>query len=299
MRNFGKSEATIAEYEWLAKRYLKDWLDVPLRKLTDAMVSKRHDAIGKRTLKGHKGEGGPYAANKTMRLLRAVWNTARRKSEKTLGASPTDAVDTYKETRRQSALPLAHLPTWFKEVKALRAKGGMAALRADLYLLAILSGLRRRSLTTIEREHINRRVPNSIYIPKPKGGEDRAFDVPLSDAAKAIVQRVLKGHNGKWLFPSDESKSGHIEDPRAQPGEFTPWKDAARKKVAFTLHGLRASYISAAHAAGVSDRHAKLLANHAVHKSDVHGGYILAEADALREAQQRITDYLRQHGLPL
>ena len=30
--------------------------------------------------------------------------------------------------------------------------------------------------------------------------------------------------------------------------------------MAFTLHGLRASYISAAHAAGVSDRHAKLLA---------------------------------------
>jgi hypothetical protein len=40
MRNLGKSEATIPEYEWLAKRYLKDWLDVPLRKLTDAMVSK-------------------------------------------------------------------------------------------------------------------------------------------------------------------------------------------------------------------------------------------------------------------
>jgi hypothetical protein len=100
MRNLGKSEATIAEYEWLARRYPKEWLDVPLRKLTDAMVSKRHEAIGKRALKGHKGEGGPYAANKTMRLLRAVWNTPRRKSEKTLGASPTDAVDAYKETRR-------------------------------------------------------------------------------------------------------------------------------------------------------------------------------------------------------
>jgi hypothetical protein len=106
---------------------------------------------------------------------------------------------------------------------------------------------------------------------------------PAADlAAKAIVQRVLKGHNGKWLFQSDESKSGHIEDPRAQPGEFTPWKDAAGKKVAFTLHGLRASYISAAHAAGVSDRHAKLIANHAVHKSDVHGGYILTRRRQVR-----------------
>jgi integrase len=170
------------------------------------------------------------------------------------------------------------------------AAGGPSTIRGggDLYLLGLLTGLRRRSLTTIEREHINRRVPDSIYIPKPKGGEDRAFDVPLSDAAKSIVEHVLKSHNSKWLFPSDESKSGHIEDPR----EFTPWKGAAGKKVTFTLHGLRASYIGAAHAAGVSDRHTKLLANHAVHKSDVHGGYILAEADALREAQQRI------YGLP-
>jgi len=44
-------------------------LDVPLRKITDTIVSKRHEAIGKRALKGQKGEGGPYAANKTMPLL--------------------------------------------------------------------------------------------------------------------------------------------------------------------------------------------------------------------------------------
>ena len=43
----------------------------------------------------------------------------------------------------------------------------------------------------------------------------------------------------------------------------------------------------------------ELLANHAVPKSDVHGGYALADVDALRPSQQRVTDYLRQHGLPL
>jgi hypothetical protein len=39
-------------------------------------------------------------------------------------------------------------------------------------------------------------------------------------------------------------------------------------------------FVSAAHAAGLSDRHVQLLANHAVHKGDVHGGYVLSEAGA-------------------
>ena len=100
----------IAEYEWLAKR-------LPLRKITDTIVSKRHEAIGKRALKGQKGEGGPYAANKTMPLLRALWNTGRRKSEKTLGASPTDAV----RTGTPTLAPKAALPA---EPSAAGARSG-------------------------------------------------------------------------------------------------------------------------------------------------------------------------------
>jgi hypothetical protein len=100
----------------------------------------------------------------------------------------------------------------------------------------------------------------------------------------------MEATNSEWLFPSAASKSGHLEDPRCEPGELT---------VPFNLHGLRATYISAAHAAGVSDRHAQLLVNHAVHDSDVHGGYILADVDALRPSQQAVTDYFRRHGLPL
>lgn len=107
-----------------------------------------------------------------------------------------------------------------------------------------------------------------------------------------IARRRLAATNSKWLFPSETSESGHIEDPRPDPV-------ADGMTVPFTIHGLRATYISAAHAAGVSDRHAQLLANHAVHSSDVHGGYILPDPDALRPSQERVTAFLRQHGLPL
>ena len=70
-------------------------------------------------------------------------------------------------------------------------------------------------------------------------------------------------------------------------------------QVNYTIHGLRNTYISAASAAGVSPYHSKLLSNHSLPKNDVHAGYVSKDVDALRPSQQRITDYLRKHGLPI
>lgn len=101
------------------------------------------------------------------------------------------------------------------------------------------------------------------------------------------------------IFPSATSGSGHIEDVRV-PGVFSAWEDIAGKTIKFTPHGLRATFIGAGHAAGVSDRYVQLLANHALHKGDVHGGYVPDDdLAALSAATQRITDYLRRKGLPV
>jgi Site-specific recombinase XerD len=283
-KNLGRSERSIRFYEESCNSYLADWLDVPLRKLTRPMVRERHEAIGKKALKGLPGRGGRYAANGAMRTVRAVWNTARRE-DATLPESPTIAVTMHKEKRRESAIPLTQLPRWCEEVTALKNE-----LKRDYYLLAALTGLRRGSLSSIRQSDIDL-TEGTLHVPMPKGGPDKAFTLPLSDTALAVVERRLRASpDSPWLF-SAASRSGHIRDPRPESADgFT---------VSFTVHGLRATYISAAHAAGVSDRHVMLLANHAVPKADVHGGYILPDSDALRPSQQRITDYLRKHGLAL
>jgi integrase len=272
MRNKGKAESSIAEYIWHAERGLGDWLEVPLRKLTPSMVRERHEAIGKK--RGH------YAANKTMRYFRAFWNTAR-KEDTSLPASPTIAVEMYKETRRDAAIPLRQLPKWFTEVNRLKNP-----VIRDLLLLTVLTGLRKATVCAIRREHINLQK-GTLFIPKPKGGADRAYTILLSDAAMVIVERRLAATNSEWLFPGS-GKSGHIHDPRSD-----------KLKVEFTIHGLRNTYISAASTAGVSPYHSKLLSNHALPKNEVHAGYVSKDVDALRSSQQRITDFLREHGLPV
>jgi hypothetical protein len=65
------------------------------------------------------------------------------------------------------------------------------------------------------------------------------------------------------------------------------------------MHDLRRVYSSAAAAALVHELHLKMLMNHALPSGDVTGGYITLEAEDLRPAQQAITDWLKQHGLPL
>ena len=94
--------------------------------------------------------------------------------------------------------------------------------------------------------------------------------------------------DSKWLFPA-RSKSGHVEEirPEEADGFSRP----------FSPHDLRRVYISAATAAGVHPEHKRLLAGHKLPKSDSHHVYIGLGPNALRASQQRITDYLREHGL--
>jgi integrase len=284
LRNAGRAARTEEFYRLNLDRYLADWADLPLRALTRTMVRERHQKIAR--------QAGPYAANGAMRALRAVWNTVRDEDEK-LPDSPTLAVKWFKETRRQAAISPAQLPTWFQEVRASGERGPTTALRRDYYLLTLLTGLRRETVSAVRVDHIDVKA-QSLHIPKPKGGPERAFTLPLSDVALAVLYRRLAENvawgQTPWLFPA-YSRSGHIVEPRPEPGDgFT---------VPFTIHGLRHTYLSASAAAGVSPYYAKLLANHALPKSDVTAGYISAGVEALRPSQQCITEYFKQHGLTL
>ncbi len=279
MENKGKSPLSVAEYD-LALSHLNDWADVPLRRFDGKVgrekVRDRHLKIGKTRGKG--------AADKTMRAMRAWWNTARRE-DPDLGEAPTANVAWFNLKPRKVALRTRDYAQFGRELEALRREGRHGELRADYLGLMLVTGMRRTACAQIRREHVDVRE-RTIFVPAPKGGEGAAFTLPLSDAGWAIVQRRLDASNSPWLFPSPADPEKHISDVRADG--------------VFSRHGLRATFIGAGHAAGVSDRYVMLLANHALHKGDVHGGYVPEDdIPAMAAATQKITDYLRKHGLPL
>jgi integrase len=199
-----------------------------------------------------------------MRYLRALVNEARAR-DATLASFPIK-FPWYDEEPKDAAIPLELLPKWFAEMAAMRNE-----LKRDYYLVGVLTGVRRDSLSSIRREHIDL-AARTLHIPCPKGGPERAYTIPLSDDAMTVVIRRLAATDSEWLFPA-KSKSGHIAEPRPEPGDGIT--------VPFTTHGLRHTYISASHdAEGVNVYRAKQPANHKIAKSDAHGGYSRRNVEA-------------------
>jgi integrase len=272
----GRSEGTIAGYRDHVENLFKDWLDRPLRELGEspALVADRHDQI--------TTNNGPYRANGSMRTLRAIYKHARRTHRQLPVDNPVDAVDWNKEERRNTAMGVTDLPSWFSQLATLHNP-----IRREFHLLVLLSGCRPTAMRTVRFEHldIKRRV---LHIAKPKGGIKRAFDIPLSrQMIRAIVRVIRVGRQmypdakGNWLFPAD-SGSGHIGEHKEDRSVLSKWGN-----------DLRQSYRTLATVAGVSEIDAKLLMNHAI--AGVNSGYItrhkLLEGH-LRYQQQMISDII-------
>ncbi|MFG1230269.1 tyrosine-type recombinase/integrase [Xanthobacter wiegelii] len=269
----GRSQGTIDGYRDHVERLLEDWLNTPLQDLADdpGKVILRHDEITK--------ERGPYIANGAMRTLRAIYNHARKANRYLPANNPASIVDWNAEQRRNTAMGLDDLPHWFQQLAKVPNP-----IRREFHLFCLLSGSRPSALMEAQPQHLNlrRRV---LHIPRPKGGADRAFDIPLSRQmvlcllrVKRFAQHLYPLQAQDWLFPSD-SGSGHLAEQKENREVLAKWGN-----------DLRQTFRTLATPAGVSEFDARLLMNHAI--PGVNAGYIsrhkLLESH-LRGQQQAIS----------
>jgi integrase len=214
-----------------------------------------------------------------MRSLRAVYNHARRGNADLPVVNPVSAIDWNKEHRRNTGMGGNDVHGWLNELRALPNP-----VRREFHLLTLLSGSRPTALKNIRTEHLDlpRRM---IHIPRPKGGEQRAFDIPLSrHMIRCIIRAIRLGRAlypeqaGSWLFPAD-SETGHLVEHKEERSVLSKWGN-----------DLRQSYRTIAQAAGVSELDVHLLMNHSL--PGVNAGYITRDRllrDHLRSQQERIS----------
>jgi integrase len=257
---------------------LADWLDEPLSKLGNdpSPVTVRHEKLTK--------ENGAYIANGCMRTLRAVYNHAR-KAARTLPAD-NPVVDWNAEHRRNSALGLSDLEGWFNQLAALKNP-----VRRELHLFMLLSGHRPEAIRKARVEHVDFRA-RVLHIPRPKGGEVKAFDIPLSNAMIRCLVRVMRigralyGEQSRdWLFPAD-SESGHIIEHKEKRSDLSKWGN-----------DLRQTFRTIAQAAGVAELDVHLLMNHSI--PGVNAGYITRNkllSDHLCQQQETISCRMLEAG---
>jgi integrase len=255
MNRKGRSTSTQRNYRDHVERLMVDWLDQPLSMLghNPSLVTARHDTI--------THENGPYIANGCMRSLRAIYNHARKIARSLPAENPVTAVDWNQEKRRDTALGLNELRSWINDLSALSNP-----VRREFHLCLLLSGSRPDALKHAKLEHIDFRT-RILHIPKPKGGEAKAFDIPLSRAMVGCLIRVIRlgrilypSQSEEWLFPAD-SVSGHLAEHKEDRGTLARWGN-----------DLRQTYRTVGQAAGIADLDIHLLMNHSV--PGVNAGYI-------------------------
>ncbi|MEJ2345532.1 MAG: tyrosine-type recombinase/integrase [Gammaproteobacteria bacterium] len=292
----GRSPKTIDGYKRFVEKYLAGWLNRPLAEITPEDVHKKHRKIAVdvatgryakvelangTTYRKRRSEGdGKVTANATMRGFRAAYNRALRQ-HRNLPSNPCSNIDWFIERPRKTTIADTDMPAFYQAVQALENP-----IHRDYLLLVLFTGLRKTSAAEIRWEHVDwdRRA---LHIPKPKGGEKRAFDLPLSDFLVDLLRRRQAEHKkyypkSDFVFPSNGSKTGHIRDVRmtlnGQP---------------MRLHDLRRKFIRVAESLNVSPYAVKLLCNHALPSSDITASYLDAELDRLHEVIQQVTDRLK------
>lgn len=245
------------------------------------------------------GEGrgfGPVAANNLVRFFRAVWRANRRRL--ILGECPTvvftveggQEVTWHAEKRRSRYVRRNELADWWQAVQGLRApsqylaKGeGGGDLMADYLEFCLLTGLRRREITTLSRKRsaanrIDERNKDLVIMENKSNHagarDDRTHRLPIT----AHMQTILDRREGLQPFP--------IGDPK----KAIAWVQK-RSGVNATSHDLRRTFLSHATAIGVPMSVAKDLVNHS-RSGDVTEGYVQIDDATRRDYLERIQSHL-------
>jgi len=259
--------------------YLDKWYQTALKDIDRKMVSRRHAEIGTKH--------GKYQSNQVFRTFRAVYNFANDDKSK-LPNNPTDKMTWFKKTskanKRNKPIPNEYLPVFWRLLDTHIEN----PMRRDYLRLVLFTGLRRRSACAIKVSDID--LENkTLHIPNPKGGEERAYTMPLSDYLCTLIKGLMEDNDSKWLFPSKKSATGHISDPAERP-----FVKALEVETGYhlTVHGLRHTFITTAGNMKISYVAVKMLVNHALPKNDITSEYNDPDTELLREPMQQITTRL-------
>ena len=270
----GRSDQTISSYRYHVKKLLASWTDLPLAELgrEPRRVADMHASITKTK--------GPYQANAVMRTFRALYNFARRQTPGQLPPeTPTMAVTFHPEERRDTAMGMEDLPAWWKQLRAIENP-----IRAEFHLMNLLSGGRPGALKRARWSDLDVKR-RALHVPRPKGGEKKAFDIPLSRAMLRSLWRARKAGRmmfarqaREWIFPSTGS-FGHLAEHKEDRATLSHWGG-----------DLRQTYRTTGQAIGISELDIHMLMNHAL--PGVSAGYITRSKlvpTSLRDAQERLS----------
>lgn len=273
--------STKALYKHVLFKHLVDWLDMPIHRITEKMVSDRYDQVVKVTVS---------SAGNTFRALRMLCNWAINKYGIDCGlmSNPVTVLSKNKEWEecppKKEIICQRELSTWFKTVSATAHEN-----YRDFLILALLTGLRKETeLGSLRWENVDF---DAGYFTAPDTKNGRPHTLPLTFVTAGILKRRYEQRASEvFVFPTVRSPKGHVTDVREHIERITELCG-----VEFYPHALRRTFGSACSAL-VSEATKKRLLNH-ISKADVsQHHYDVHELSELKRALELVEQRLMNYG---
>ena len=286
-----RKPSTVRYYNWAMESLLSDWSNKPVRKITRSDIEVKFVSI--------KKAKGQSSVVKFKRVMSALCNFAMEEEidgELLLTSNPVKVLSGKRYDLRipskerflddeeiHKLLHYAYVErTWpTKELFDQNNKDGVSDQGLHFVLLALFTGLRRGEAESLRWEDVDFR--KRLFIAKDtKNGRDHV--VPMSFVVSRLLedQKNIAG-NSEWVFPSSNSKKGHISEPRSQ-------LDRLKKATGindFSLHDLRRTF---AHHAGRHGSDFFLIKKSLNHRSgDITAAYIGGTVEMIRPVFEAIS----------
>jgi len=224
-----KSAITIRNYRQVWNAYLADWSDRKLSAIGRTEIEKLHNRLGT--------EIGHHAANRTLELIRALFNCAI--DQNLYAANPAARLTRFEEVSRERFLQADELPRFWQ---ALEAEPNDKI--KDFIKVALFTGQRRSNCLAMKWADVN--LETGVWsIPETKTGR---HTVPLTGAALDVLKHRHKERGeAEYVFPGLHGR-GHLTDPMRQ------WREILKRAGIENLriHDLRRSLGSWQAATGAS-----------------------------------------------
>lgn len=199
VRDFAKQFADWLDKTTLENKTKNDYKNGRRLILKTPLSGMHVDQITRDDVETTKFHESPYSRNCAIRTLRRMlgkardWKLIRETPRiKTVKVFPRDRMVTAEDEKQ--LVPSCPRPL------------------SDVLIIMLDSGLRDGEVTRMRLENIN--WENAFYFnPKGKTRNARRF-VPLSERVIALLRKIQQEQSGRtegWVFPSKQSKSGHIE----------------------------------------------------------------------------------------
>lgn len=236
-------------YEYVVKRYLRDWQGRSLEQIGQDRAGVR--GLYLTLVRAH----GKALGSLVLRQFRAVYNYQRRVNPE-LPECPTIAVDIVPVKPRDWALDAEQLRQWWASVQRLNP------LKRVFWQVLLLTGARRGSIESLRWRDVDLERA-LIHFSTAKAG--RTYSVPACARLSQLLRewREQCAPDSEWVFESPQKPGRHVVAARDD------------KRGVVSAHRLRHTFRTVLAQIGCPPDSARLLLGHSL-SGDVSRGYITA-----------------------